>query len=71
MKCGVKNERMLLLDSDILFFSEPVELLRRIEDVSYEKNSLNKDWGCGYIVNWYDLSDLLGTPEMSSKVFRI
>jgi hypothetical protein len=27
---------MLLLDSDILFFAEPVELLKRIEDPSYQ-----------------------------------
>lgn len=45
------SERMLLLDSDILFFSEPTELLRRIDNETYTKNTLNKDWAYGYSIN--------------------
>lgn len=41
-------DRMLLLDSDILFFECPTELLRRIDEPLYTKNSLNKDWAYGY-----------------------
>ena len=39
----LKSDRMLLLDSDVLFFEEPKELLRRIEDTSYRLNSVNAD----------------------------
>ena len=55
----LNNERMLILDSDILFFSEPVELLKRIEDVSYDKNSLNQDWGNGYSIIIDEVRDLV------------
>lgn len=44
----LESERMLLLDSDILFFEEPSELLHRIEDPGYRRNTLNRDWRCGY-----------------------
>ena len=46
----LEAERLLLLDSDVLFFAEPTELLRRLEDQSYRLNSLNRDWGYGYSV---------------------
>jgi hypothetical protein len=42
--------RMLLLDSDILFFAEPTELLRRIEDSDYKLNSVNADVSSAYTV---------------------
>lgn len=42
------SERMLLLDSDVLFFAEPTELLRRIEDPHYTKNSVNCDVASAY-----------------------
>ena len=44
-------ERMLILDSDILFFSEPTELLRRIEDNNYYLNSVNRDIDTAYSVD--------------------
>ena len=46
----LQADRLLLLDSDILFFAAPGELLRRIDDKEYRLNSLNKDWGFGYTV---------------------
>ena len=39
----LQSERMLLLDSDVLFFREPTELLRRIENPDYRFNSVNRD----------------------------
>lgn len=50
-KYQLQAERMLLLDSDVLFFSEPTELLRRIEDPTYTKNSVNSDIQSAYTVD--------------------
>lgn len=47
----LKTDRMLLIDSDILFFSEPTELLRRIEDPAYRFNSVNADVASAYTVD--------------------
>ena len=47
----LKSDRMLLLDSDVLFFHEPTELLRRIEDPTYKQNSVNGDVACAYTVD--------------------
>jgi hypothetical protein len=44
----LESDRLLLLDSDVLFFAEPTELLRRIDSPSYAHNSLNRDWTYGY-----------------------
>ena len=47
----LQSERMLLLDSDVLFFSEPTELLRRIEDPEYRLNTFNEDDETAYVVD--------------------
>lgn len=47
----LKSDRMLLLDSDILFFAEPGELLRRIDDPEYRRNSVNPDVASAYTVD--------------------
>ncbi|NJL19688.1 MAG: hypothetical protein HC895_00870 [Leptolyngbyaceae cyanobacterium SM1_3_5] len=47
----LESDRMLLLDSDILFFAEPIELLKRIEDPNYHLNSVNGDTSSAYTVN--------------------
>jgi hypothetical protein len=41
---------MMLLDSDVLFFAEPIALLERIEDPRYLKNSVNGDIESAYTV---------------------
>ncbi|MGG6263564.1 hypothetical protein [Leptolyngbya sp. AN10] len=46
----LESDRMLLLDSDVLFFEEPTELLRRIEDPDYSLNSVNADTASAYTV---------------------
>jgi hypothetical protein len=55
----LEAERMLLLDSDILFFSRPAEMIRRLEDRHYNKNSLNKDWSDGYSINYESIQPTL------------
>lgn len=52
--------RMLLIDSDVIFFSEPTELLRRIEDPAYLKNSLNGDLASAYTVEPDAVKQALG-----------
>jgi hypothetical protein len=47
----LRGDRMLLLDSDILFFAEPQELLRRIEDSTYLHNTVNEDLANAYTVD--------------------
>lgn len=47
----LESDRMLLLDSDVLFFSEPVELLGRIEEESYRRNTVNSDVQSAYTVD--------------------
>lgn len=49
-------DRLLLLDSDILFYAAPVELMRRIESPDYHYNTLNKDWADGYSVSPNDVA---------------
>jgi hypothetical protein len=46
----LESDRLLLLDSDVLFFERPAVLLQRITDPHYAYNSLNRDWGMGYSV---------------------
>ncbi|TAE60370.1 MAG: hypothetical protein EAZ76_03905 [Nostocales cyanobacterium] len=47
----LQSEKLLLLDSDILFFAEPTELLNRIENPSYKFNSFNRDLKSAYTVD--------------------
>ncbi len=44
----LESPRMLLLDSDVLFFAEPAELLRRIENPRYCRNTVNGDIASAY-----------------------
>ena len=55
----LESDRLFLLDSDVLFFAEPTELLRRIDDLGYHRNSLNRDWTYGYTVEPAALRALL------------
>lgn len=53
----LQADRMLLLDSDVLFFTEPTELLRRIETPDYRLNCVNGDIKSAYTV----------TPELARQ----
>ncbi|MTJ11413.1 hypothetical protein FJR11_02125 [Anabaena sp. UHCC 0187] len=46
----LQSDRLLLLDSDILFFKEPTELINRIENLEYQINTLNGDVESAYTV---------------------
>ena len=47
----LESDRLLLLDSDVLFFAKPTELLNRIENPNYQYNSVNADVASAYTVN--------------------
>ncbi|MBD2001068.1 hypothetical protein H6G00_31480 [Leptolyngbya sp. FACHB-541] len=47
----LESDRMLLLDSDVLFFAEPTALLQQIEDSNYRLNSVNGDVESAYTVD--------------------
>lgn len=55
-----RAERYLVIDSDILFFSEMRELARRIGDRTYARNTFNRDWAFGYCVEAGELSRAAG-----------
>jgi hypothetical protein len=56
----LESDRMLLLDSDVLFFAEPIELLQRIEDPEYLLNSVNGDVASAYTVDPQVVQEKLG-----------
>jgi len=56
----LESDRMLLLDSDILFFAEPTELLQRIEDPAYLLNTVNGDVSSAYTIDPQVVKDTLG-----------
>jgi hypothetical protein len=56
----LQSERLLLLDSDVLFFSAPSELLHRLEAPEYVRNSVNADVASALTVDSRDVRNLLG-----------
>jgi hypothetical protein len=46
----LESDRMLLLDSDVLFFAEPTDLLERIENPNYQLNTVNGDVSSSYTI---------------------
>jgi hypothetical protein len=57
----LESERMVLFDSDLLFFASPTAYLKRAEDPSYGKNTFNADdCGHGYTVEPEAVRDLIG-----------
>jgi hypothetical protein len=46
----LQSDRMFLFDSDLIFFSEPKELLSRIENIDYKLNTVNGDVSSAYTV---------------------
>lgn len=49
------SDRVISLDSDILFFDAPNVLLERVDTPEYLFNTLNKDWRYGYSPELEDL----------------
>jgi hypothetical protein len=56
----LESERMVLFDSDLLFFASPTAYLKRAEDPNYGKNTFNADCGHGYTVEPEAVRDLIG-----------
>jgi hypothetical protein len=56
----LQSDRMLLLDSDVLFFESPTALLARIEDSTYRLNSVNRDIQNAYTVDPLDVQKRCG-----------
>jgi hypothetical protein len=54
----LEAERMMILDSDVLFFSEPHALLTALE--TSPRNTLNRDWRYGYTIDLAAVSPMLG-----------
>ncbi|HIK06685.1 MAG TPA: hypothetical protein IGS40_18545 [Trichormus sp. M33_DOE_039] len=63
----LQSDRMLLLDSDILFFAAPTELLNRIENPDYQLNTLNSDVASAYTVEPEEVKTHLGF-ELAERV---
>ncbi len=47
----LESDRMLLIDSDVLFFAKPSALLERIDSSSYHLNTVNGDTASAYTVD--------------------
>jgi hypothetical protein len=68
-KLYLQSDRMVLFDSDLLFFAEPAVFLRRADDGSYRKNTLNRDIESAYTIGTqeaYDLSGVELLPAINS-----
>ena len=55
----LQSHRMLVFDSDLLFFSEPTVLLNRIESADYRLNSFNSDFQSAYAIDPDKVEQLL------------
>ncbi len=65
----LEGDRMLLFDSDLVFFRCPDALLQRIEDPSYQRNSFNEDVANGYTAEVEELDAACGVtlaPRINS-----
>ncbi len=58
----LRAPRMLLLDSDVVFFAAPAELLRRAECQEYRQNTVNRDVSSAYTVSPDDVLAACGFP---------
>ena len=56
----LQSDKMMLIDSDVLFFSCPKELILRIESPDYHKNTANKDALYGYTIQIEEVKNQLG-----------
>jgi hypothetical protein len=58
------GSRMLLMDSDVLFFRTPTALIGRIESQAYNRNCFNADFASAYTVNEDDAKKLFDIELM-------
>ena len=59
-----QSDRMLVFDSDLLFFSEPTVLLSRIETGEYRLNTFNSDINTAYTVDTDEVERLMNFKVM-------
>ncbi len=52
----LESDRLIVLDSDLLFFRAPTALLACLERDTGPRNSFNRDWRYGYSVAWEELA---------------
>lgn len=55
----LKSEKMIILDTDILFFSKPARLIEATENQELRCNMLNRDWSYGYSIDLEKTKNLL------------
>jgi hypothetical protein len=70
----LESERMLLLDSDVLFFAEPTALVQAIENPAYSRNCFNADVDSSYTVEPAVVSRIAGIelkPRINSGLALI
>jgi hypothetical protein len=63
----LQSDRMVLFDSDLLFFDEPTAYLFRLEDVNYRLNTFNGDCDNAYTVDTETAGARLG-HELLARV---
>jgi hypothetical protein len=63
----LQADRMVLFDSDLLFFNEPTAYLSRLEDVNYRLNAFNADCDSAYTVDAETVRAQLGR-ELLARV---
>jgi hypothetical protein len=63
----LEGDRMMLVDSDVLFFSAPEALLRRIDDPAYGRNTFNGDVSSAYTVEARQVRERCGV-ELADRV---
>jgi hypothetical protein len=56
----LESDRMILFDSDLLFFDFPTAYLKRAEDPLYTKNTFNSDNSHAYTVDPQEVRELIG-----------
>jgi hypothetical protein len=56
----LQSDRMVMFDSDLLFFATPIAYLERAEDPNYRKNTFNADCGHSYTVEPGAVRELIG-----------
>lgn len=61
----LESDRLITLDSDILFFHAPTALLQRVEATGDYRNSFNRDWRYGYSILWDELAARAQHPVVS------
>jgi hypothetical protein len=59
-KMYLSSARMLMFDSDLLFFREPSAFLDRAEDPAYRRNTFNGDVATAYSFDWRVVKERLG-----------